>query len=226
VVIETFGIECFADGRPVFELTAVFGYFPEEAFDNQLGLPPAETEFDWLAEPGGRTVDLTARPPRYCGGELRLAGPMLLMLDRVTGYWPAAGRAGLGRLRAEKDIDPGEWFFKAHFFQDPVQPGSLGIEAMCQLLQFYLIDRGCGAGLRRPRFEPVLPGREVTWAYRGQVTPTNRQITVEMEILAVGEDERGHYATAEAWLWVDGKRIYHVENLGMRVIAEPSAKTG
>jgi 3-hydroxymyristoyl/3-hydroxydecanoyl-(acyl carrier protein) dehydratase len=217
VIIESFAMECFADGQPVFNLSSVFGYFPQQAFENQLGLPPSEAELTRIAEPCEHTVDLTARPARYCDGELRLPGPMLLMIDRVTGHWPRAGRAGLGRLRAEKDIDPGEWFFKAHFFQDPVQPGSLGVEGMCQLLQFYLIERDAGAGMRRPRFEPVLPG-EVTWRYRGQVVPTNRRVTIEMEITATGEDERGHYVVAEAWLWVDGKRIYHAENLGMRVV--------
>jgi 3-hydroxymyristoyl/3-hydroxydecanoyl-(acyl carrier protein) dehydratase len=221
VIIASFDVECFADGQPVFELFAVFGYFPEESFDNQHGLGPSEAKSRWLAEPCDRTVDLTARPSRYCEGEPRLAGPMLLMLDRVTGYWPQAGRAGLGRLRAEKDVDPGEWFFKAHFFQDPVQPGSLGVEAMCQLLQFYLIERDGGAGLRRPRFEPILPGRRVSWKYRGQVVPTSRRITVELEILAAGEDECGRYAVAQGWLWVDGKRIYEVENFGMRVIDQP-----
>ena len=56
-------------------------------------------------------------------GALVLVTHDRLMLDRVTGFWPDAGH---GRLRAEKDVDPGEWFFKAHFFTDPVQPGSLG----------------------------------------------------------------------------------------------------
>ena len=77
---------------------------------------------------------------------------MLRMLDRVSGYWPGAGEAGLGIWRGEKDVDPSEWFFKAHFFQDPVQPGSLGIEAMLQLLQFAMIERGLAEGMNAPPF--------------------------------------------------------------------------
>lgn len=80
---------------------------------------------------------------------------MLLMLDRVTGYWPAGGPKGLVPLRAEKTVDVDEWFFKAHFFQDPVQPGSLGVEALCQLLQFYMLENGMGDGITNPRFETV-----------------------------------------------------------------------
>jgi 3-hydroxymyristoyl/3-hydroxydecanoyl-(acyl carrier protein) dehydratase len=144
---------------------------------------------------------------------------MLLMLDRVTGYWPEAGQAGLGRVRAEKDVDPGEWFFKAHFFQDPVMPGSLGVEALGQLLQWYLIERGAVADLADPRFEPVMTGHPLTWRYRGQVLPTDARLTIELEITGLGEDERGRYATADGWLWVDGLRIYHVRDLGMRAVA-------
>jgi acyl transferase domain-containing protein/3-hydroxymyristoyl/3-hydroxydecanoyl-(acyl carrier protein) dehydratase len=215
VIIESFRVECLADGVPVHTLESVFGYFPAETFREQVGLPPSEEERARLAEPGVE-VDLAGYP----AGALRLPGPMLRMIDRITGYWPTAGAAGLGRLRAEKDVDPGEWFFKAHFFQDPVQPGSLGVEAMCQLLQYYLLERGAAAGMRRPRFESPMPGAQVSWKYRGQVTPANTRVTVEAEILAYGTDERGRYALAEAWLWVDGKRIYHARNLGVRVVDE------
>ncbi|MDX2546222.1 beta-ketoacyl synthase N-terminal-like domain-containing protein [Streptomyces sp. WI04-05B] len=215
MIIETFGVECFADGEPVFSLTTVFGFFPPEAFENQIGLPPSDDERRALERPCDVSVDLGTRPAKYFDGPLHLPGPMLLMLDRVTGWWPEGGRAGLGRLRAEKDVDADEWFFKAHFFQDPVQPGSLGVQAMYQLLQFYVLESGLGDALRRPRFEPVLPGRPLTWKYRGQVTPRNRTITVELEVTETGETERGAYAVADAWLWADGTRIYHVTDLGI-----------
>ncbi|WP_330291278.1 beta-ketoacyl synthase N-terminal-like domain-containing protein [Streptomyces sp. NBC_00576] len=215
MIIETFGVECFADGEPVFSLTTVFGFFPPAAFENQIGLPPTDDERRALERPCDLRVELGPRPAKYFDGPLHLPGPMLLMLNRVTGWWPDGGRAGLGRLRAEKDVDADDWFFKAHFFQDPVQPGSLGVQAMYQLLQFYAVESGLGDGLRRPRFEPVLPGRPVTWKYRGQVTPRNRTITVELEVTETGETERGPYAVAEAWLWADGTRIYHVTDLGL-----------
>jgi 3-hydroxymyristoyl/3-hydroxydecanoyl-(acyl carrier protein) dehydratase len=109
--------------------------------------------------------------------------------------------------------------FKAHFFEDPVQPGSLGLQAMCQLLQWYVVERGLAAGPHPPRFAPVRIGHPVTWKYRGQVVPTDRRLTVELEVTEVGEDTLGPYATADGWLWVDGRRIYHVTNLGARVLA-------
>jgi 3-hydroxymyristoyl/3-hydroxydecanoyl-(acyl carrier protein) dehydratase len=225
LIVESFEVEVEADETRVMTLSTVFGYFPPDAFHAQVGLPASPAERTALARPYARQVDLTSRPARYCGdGPLRLAGPQLLMLDRVTGYWPDGGRAGLGRLRAEKDVDAGQWFFAAHFFQDPVQPGSLGIEAMNQLLQYYMIERNLGAGLHQPRFEPARLGDQLTWTYRGQVVPTSSRVTIELEILEVGTDDAGRYAAAEAWLWVDGVRAYHVPRLATRVVRSTAAE--
>jgi 3-hydroxymyristoyl/3-hydroxydecanoyl-(acyl carrier protein) dehydratase len=149
---------------------------------------------------------------------------MLRMLDRITGYWPGGGPAGLGRLRAEKDVDPGEWYFRAHFFQDPVQPGSLGVEAICQLLQHYLVVSGRTARVPGARFEPVMTGSRVSWKYRGQVVPADALITVELDIVEAGADDRGCYAIGRAWLWVDGRRIYHLPRIGMRAVASAGTK--
>ncbi|PSK61224.1 3-hydroxydecanoyl-[acyl-carrier-protein] dehydratase [Streptomyces sp. 111WW2] len=221
MIIESFRVVCTADDAPLAELTTVFGYFPRSAFDDQQGLPVPAEERARLDEPCDRVVDLAARPARYCAGEPRLPGRMLLMLDRVTGSWPEGGTAGLGRLRSEKDVHPDAWFFRAHFFQDPVQPGSLGVEAMCQLLQYHLIEGGAADGIAHPRFEPVLPGRETVWTYRGQITPANRLIRVDMDIVETGTDARGPYAVADATLWGDDTCIYRVRGLGMRVVSGP-----
>jgi 3-hydroxymyristoyl/3-hydroxydecanoyl-(acyl carrier protein) dehydratase len=119
-------------------------------------------------------------------------------------------------VRAEKDVDAGEWFFKAHFFQDPVMPGSLGVEALCQLLQWYMAERGIGEDLPGTYFEPVAIDERLKWTCRGQVVPTNRLITVELEILEV----RDRTVFATGWLWIDARRIYRVERLGARMVAE------
>ncbi|MEV0026476.1 beta-ketoacyl synthase N-terminal-like domain-containing protein [Streptomyces atroolivaceus] len=220
MIIVSFTVRCRADDAEVFAVSTVFGFFPPSAFDHQVGLPVPESDRDALEAPCERAVDLTGGPARYFAGSAGLPGPMLLMIDRITGYWPEGGGAGLGRLRSEKDVDAGEWFFRAHFFQDPVQPGSLGVEAMCQLLQFYLIDRGLTAGVPRPRFEPVMLDHEVVWKYRGQITPDNRLIRIDMEILEVAEDARGPYAVADARLWGDDICLYHVRGLGVRVVSD------
>ncbi|QQC92399.1 beta-ketoacyl synthase N-terminal-like domain-containing protein [Streptomyces alfalfae] len=225
-IIERFQVRCFADERPLLTLETVFGFFPPEAFIERTGLPLTPREQPRIPSRPTRDVDLTARPARYFAGALRLPGPMLMMMHEVTGVWPTAGRAGLGMLRADKRIDPSDWFFRAHFFQDPVQPGSLGLEAMLQLLRFYVIDQGLAADIESPRFAATTTGHEVTWTFRGQVLPTDGRETIEMEITAIDSDELGFYATADAWLSIDGRRIYRAQNIGVRVLDQCQSAPG
>ncbi|MHC3429289.1 beta-ketoacyl synthase N-terminal-like domain-containing protein [Streptomyces sp. DT18] len=212
MIIEAFDVACTADGAPLLAVSTVFGYFPSSSFADQPGLPVSAADRARLDEPCAYEADLTAR--RDPGQP----GPMLRMLDRVTGYWPEGGRAGRGRLRAEKEVDPGAWFFRSHFFQDPVQPGSLGIEAMCQLLRHHLRESGLTAGIAFPRFVTTPPGTELSWTYRGQVTPASRRVRIELEILEAEGTPEGAFALAEATLWNDDTCIYRVRGLGMRVV--------
>lgn len=219
MILETFEVQCFIGDTPIYKLHTGFGFFPKAALANQVGLPTTPVQRAQLEAPAPYFVDLTQNPARFCDGSLRLAGPMLLMIDRVTAYDAKGGAAGMGFARAEKTIDPSEWFFKAHFFQDPVQPGSLGIEAMLQLLQFTMIEDNLGHGMRQPRFVPLALGHDMTWKYRGQVVPTNEIVTTTLEITKRTEDEHGRpLVFAEASLWVDGKRIYHATSLGMSIV--------
>ncbi len=222
MIIESFDVKCYLGDVEVYEMNTVFGFFPTESLAQQVGITPTQDERDALHAPSDFLVDLTERPVKYCGGELRLPKPMLLMLDRVSGYWPEGGSKGLGKLRSEKDVNPEEWFFKAHFFTDPVQPGSLGIEAMIQLLQFYMLHNDMGEGIDNPRFEAIQLDAPMTWKYRGQVVPRNDTIRCELEITEVGSDERGPYAVCSAYLWVDELRIYQAVNMGMRIVSGPA----
>lgn len=225
VTLVNFDVKLFVGDEPVYTMKTGFGFFPEEALANQVGLPASEDDIKWLDEPNAFNVELTSRPEKYCGGELQLPGPMLLMIDRVTGYWPEWGEKGLGRLRAEKTVDINEWFFKAHFYHDPVQPGSLGVEAILQTLEFYMIHEEMHKGFKNPRFEAVAINKPVTWKYRGQVTIDRKRISVELNILDKGKDKDGVYAVAEGWLWADSLRIFNVKNLRINIKEgiEPSA---
>ncbi|OBI21533.1 hypothetical protein A5712_15005 [Mycobacterium sp. E2327] len=218
-IIVTFDGEISADDGIVYTFDTVFGYFRLEALQQQVGLPVSEDQRALLELPcEAPVVDLGARPAEFFGPGARLADPMLLMIDRVTGRWPTAGGAGLGRWRAVKDINPAEWYFKAHFYRDPVQPGSLGIEMLLQLLQFAMLDLGFGDEKgTSARFEPVAIGEAITWRYRGQIVPTNKQITAEIEITRIERGATGILAVADASLWCDAIRIYSATNLAMRI---------
>lgn len=217
VTLVNFDVELFVEDERIYEMKTGFGFFPKEALDDQVGLEAGKDQIAWLDEPNDFFMELTDRPEKYFGGGLCLPGPMLLMIDRVTGFWPEWGEKSLGRLRAEKTVDIDEWFFKAHFFHDPVQPGSLGVEAIIQTLMFYMIHENMHAGIKNPRFESVAQGMPVTWKYRGQVTPDKKRITVELNILDKGQDEDGVWALAEGWLWADDLRIFNVKNLRINI---------
>jgi 3-hydroxymyristoyl/3-hydroxydecanoyl-(acyl carrier protein) dehydratase len=100
-----------------------------------------------------------------------------------------------------------------------VQPGSLGIEALLQLLQIALLDSDAdgGTGPDEAVFEPIMLGAPLTWRYRGQVTPAHSTITTVMEITEVGRDDVGPYVIGTGSLWCDGLRIYEVTQMGMRM---------
>jgi len=221
-IIVSFDGEISADEGIIYTFDTVFGYFRREALQQQVGLPVTE-EQRALVELAcsAPVIDLRARLEEFFGSGARLADPMLLMIDRVTGRWPTDGAAGLGRWRAVKDVDPDEWFFKAHFYRDPVQPGSLGIEMLLQLIQFAMLDLGLGTEVGpSARFEPVALHEAITWRYRGQIVPTNKQITAQVEITRIERNDEGILAVAEASLWLDGKRIYSASNLGMRITCD------
>lgn len=217
LVIVAFETACWLGEQLVYRSTTSFGFFTREALAQQVGLPTAPADCSAWDKSGEFSVELTDHPPRYFAGPLRLPHGPLRMIDRIIGYWPKGGKAGLGRVLAEQTVDPSAWYFKAHFFRDPVQPGSLGVEAMLQVLQFYMIEHEMHAGLNSPVFEPIASGKPVTWKYRGQVLPQNNRAQVEMEVLETGRDDQGPYAVADAWLWVDGIRIYQVRGLALRV---------
>ena len=219
MVIESFNVECFLGDRSVYTMNTVFGFFPPEAFDHQVGMAITDEHRAPLELAAPIMVDLTDRPEKYFGQSARLAKPMLLMIDRAT-HIASAGQAGLGVLRGEKDVDVSEWFFKAHFFQDPVQPGSLGVEALLQLLQFFMLDTNMHDGLSNSHFEPLMIDAPLTWSYRGQVTPKNTLITSVMEITEVGNNEQGPFVIGTGSLWCDGIRIYEVKNMGMRLVTD------
>jgi 3-hydroxymyristoyl/3-hydroxydecanoyl-(acyl carrier protein) dehydratase len=217
IIILSYRIECSLGDVRVCKLDATFGYFPKEALDSQPGLATTDDQRRILGAESAIRVDLAERQDRYFAGTLRLPGPVLLMMDRISGYWPTGGTAGNGHLRAEKDVKPADWFFKAHFYSDPVQPGSLGLEMMLQVLQFYAIEENLGEGIDHPYFEPLAQGAPVSWKFRGQVRPTNKHVVSDVEIVSVDRQPGSVTVIANASLWVDGTRCYEAKGIGIRI---------
>jgi len=204
MIIQGFELEVSGPRGPVLSATTVFGFFPAEALAEQVGLGGAPAALVGVAHAIGDQ------------GAPALPGPMMRMIDRIAAFDRAGGRRGLGRVLAEKSVDPDEWFFKAHFFQDPVQPGSLGLEAMLQTLAWAAQERGLGRTLRRPRFACLAPSTPLIWKYRGQVLPRHEVVRVELEITDVTE----FGLEAEALLWADTLCIYRASGLSLRVVEQ------
>jgi 3-hydroxymyristoyl/3-hydroxydecanoyl-(acyl carrier protein) dehydratase len=137
------------------------------------------------------------------------------MLDCIETFLPTGGTKGLGFIRGTKTVDPQEWFFKAHFYQDPVCPGSLGIESFIQLLKYAALKRWPHF-IDSHRFG-LVTGAGHTWIYRGQILPANRKVTVEAEITAIQEDP-APFILANGFLNVDGLYIYQMQNFGIKLV--------
>lgn len=134
----------------------------------------------------------------------RLPMPPMLMVDRITRITSDGGPHGLGQVVAELDIDPGLWFFKCHFESDPVMPGCLGLDAMWQLIGFFLCWSG-GPGRGR-----ALGVGEVK--FTGQVLPTSRLVTYTVDLKRVIL-RRLWMGIADATMAVDGRNIYAATDL-------------
>ena len=134
----------------------------------------------------------------------RLPLPPMLMLDRITSISADGGPHGLGQVVAELDVRPDLWFFQCHFDGDPVMPGCLGLDAMWQLVGFFLCWRG-GQGRGR-----ALGVGEVK--FTGQVLPTASLVTYTVDLKRVVL-RRLQMGIADATLAVDGRCIYTATDL-------------
>lgn len=197
MIIQNYDLEVRAGGELVYAGDTYFGFFSKEALADQVGVRDAEPYRLTEAEEARARRFSMPRGAGHCGD-------MLTMMDRVEAYVPDGGPSGLGFIRGFKRIDPEEWFFSAHFYQDPVWPGSLGLEAFLQLLRVVAEDRW-GARLAGPA-----PGSTHRWVYRGQVLPADREVRVEAQVTAV--DEAARTLTASGLLIVDGRIIYEMKD--------------
>ena len=137
-------------------------------------------------------------------GNARLPLPPMLMFDRIKTITEDGGKYNNGQIIAELDINKDLWFFQCHFETDPVMPGCLGLDAMWQLLGFYL---GWKGGLGKGR---ALGSGEVKFA--GQVLPTAKKITYLIDLKRVIM-RKLVMGIADAKMEVDGRVIYEANDL-------------
>lgn len=145
-----------------------------------------------------------AKGEMFGEGNAQLPLPPMLMFDRIERIATDGGKFGKGEMIAELIVKPDLWFFGCHFEGDPVMPGCLGLDAMWQLVGFYL---GWSGGLGHGR---ALGVGDVKFS--GQVLPSNEKITYQVDIKRIIM-RKLTMGIADAQMSVDGKVIYEARDL-------------
>ncbi|TQV71344.1 3-hydroxyacyl-[acyl-carrier-protein] dehydratase FabA [Exilibacterium tricleocarpae] len=170
-------------------------------------------------------MDCTGRKSAYdrdalleCGygrlfgpGNAQLPVPNMLMLDRISHISAEGGNYGKGEIIAELDIHPDLWFFACHFPGDPVMPGCLGLDAMWQLVGFFLAWKG-----NEGRGRAVGSG-EVKFA--GQILPSAKKVTYHLHLKRVIE-RKLIMGIADGVVAVDGTDIYFAKDLRVGLFSD------
>ena len=138
-------------------------------------------------------------------GNAKLPLPPMLMFDRITEINQNAGEFKKGFIKAELDIKDNLWFFDCHFQKDPVMPGCLGLDAMWQLVGFYL------GWLGEPGKGRALGVNSVK--FTGEVLKNVKMATYEINMKRILKKEGTTVGLANGVLGADGKIIYRAENL-------------
>ncbi len=225
MIIEHFDFKVQQDTELIYSGDTYFGFFTKQALARQIGIRGADQQAycPTAAElQRSRSCNFENQAPLWPDDpEVHPAPPLampaktLRMIDRIVTYVQNGGPEGLGFIRGVKEVRPDEWFFKAHFYQDPVWPGSLGIESFLQLVKFMAIDRWEHL-VDSHRFE-LITGEPHNWFYRGQVIPENKTVEVEAVVTKI-INTPVPTLYANGFLKVDGLYIYQMENFGFRLI--------
>jgi len=236
MIIEQFDMVVWRGDRIIFDGKTSFGFFSKASLAQQVGIRDAKQRL-YVPTTGERSAakhfalpddrpfmpDEADNCPAVENPQSAIRNPQsaqlparaLRMIDQIDILLPNGGPHGLGFIQGSALVDPEAWFFKAHFYQDPVWPGSLGLESFLQLLKVYALDRWPDLAATH-RFEPIAVGTPHTWAYRGQIIPTNRRVEVQA-VLTRREDGSTPTLVANGLLSIDGITIYEMLDFGLRL---------
>jgi 3-hydroxymyristoyl/3-hydroxydecanoyl-(acyl carrier protein) dehydratase len=210
-IIQHFSFELECDGTVFFEGKSSFGYFSAEAMAGQTGLDGGRTVLPWPRQTGQesllKSVEGTALESSLPKGKLRL-------LHGVAAN-AGAGNHQEGYVYANRRNDSQDWFYACHFHEDPVMPGSLGIEAILQAMKVFAMQQS-----KCPATATLVAGQKMNWSYRGQVLQHHKQMQVEVHFHKTQFIGKTKLFTGDASLWADDSRIYEVRDLALAIEEE------
>ena len=150
-------------------------------------------------------------------GSAQLPVPPMLMFDRITHMDNSSGPYGKGQVVAELDVHPDIWFFECHFPGDPVMPGSLGLDALWQLVGFFLTwsdlpGRGRALGAKDVKFS-------------GMVTPSVKQVRYEIDIRRIMTRPM-ILGIGDGRMFADDREIYQAKDLRVGLFSDEQLAAG
>lgn len=211
-ILHRYRYEVALDGEPVYAGESVHGFFTPEVLARQQGLDGGRCVPNWLERqaprPAGvRRLDLS--------GDTRLGRGRLALLHEID-LLPSGGEYGAGYALWERAVPDDDWFMAHHFFNDPVMPGSVGVEALFQAVGAWALHTGVADGLPEPRLRPAA-GVELSWKYRGQILREHQRMCGEVHIREVRRSADRIVVIANGSVYRDDLRIYQVDTIGVEV---------
>ena len=210
MLIQKYAFELFADGQPFLSGESSFGYFKEAVMLNQTGLEKkANAAPHILSQYPGQIM---LEPPLKAGSfPLR----HLALVDKII-FVPDSGRFNAGLIAGEQTLDGKEWFYRNHFYQDPVMPGSLGVEAIMQGIWAAMQQQGLTSRFKQPMLD-FSHTQALTWKYRGQVIPPNQKVYFDIHLKEKKVDSSEVHWLADADFWVDNLKIYAIQDISIKL---------
>ena len=186
-----------------------FGYFRQTAMDNQAGLDGKNAAAPQSILQNQGQIDLALKSFKKITSQIQHFD----LVDRLT-YENQDINHQAETLAGEKVLSGKEWFYTNHFFQDPVMPGSLGVEAIVQSMWAAIRHLKLDAKFHLPvlDFSNSLP---LEWKYRGQVTPANKKVNFVIHLKNSPPITSIVHLLADAEFWVDNLKIYSIRNISM-----------
>jgi len=224
LIIQKFDFQLSVAGVPIFSGNSVFGFFPPEAMANQIGRDGGQEtvplyEQNRQGSSASKSIVLansTFYHPEIGRPYYHLPGGKLNLLREVF-IDPVGGRNKKGYIYANKPIDPTDWFYACHFYEDPVMPGSLGVEAILEAMQVFMLQQDLGHDLQNPRFA-LAPDQTMDWKYRGQILQKTKMMKLEVHLTRIERSGSEVLVMGDASLWADRIRIYELKNVGIRLV--------